>query len=123
MTGSGDDRTGAGRWVRGAVAVVWLVTGCQPRPDRLAGDYRSTWGGCQVAVRDRDAVVHYPRGVMTCELSAADTQPPATVARCSWQSNEARGRARFRIEPGGRWEGTWGRGDSDGDGGAWVLTR
>lgn len=65
--------------------------------------------------------MRYPRGVMTCRLDPGEGG--AVSPRCEWRSGEARGKARFRVEPDGRWQGTWGHGERDDDGGAWAMTR
>ncbi len=111
------------RWAR---ALTWLTlavatVSCRPRTERLAGDYHSTWGGCLVTVRGRDAVVRYPHGVMSCQVATPEGSPVSLT--CSWQSGEERGRARFQVATDGRWEGHWGHGEREDDGGAWVLTR
>ncbi|MCS6899538.1 MAG: hypothetical protein NZX77_07190 [Polyangiaceae bacterium] len=70
-----------------------------------------------VKVRGREAVIHYPRGVMNCRI-----EEPVTF-RCQWQSGEARGQAVFRAQEDGTLRGSWGRGESAEDGGPWVLAR
>ena len=109
-----------------AVVLIALVS-CKQRPDRLAGDYRSTWGGCRVEVSGQQAVVFYPRGVMNCQMTpgaASDGAETVTLA-CGWQSGETRGRASFETRPAepSRWTGHWGFGESDRGGGDWLLTR
>jgi hypothetical protein len=100
-------------WASGLAALL----GCTQGPERLAGNYHSTWGLCVVEVRGREAAIHYPRGVMNCRI-----EEPATF-RCRWQSGEAQGKAVLRAQKDGTLRGTWGRAESEEDGGAWVLAR
>lgn len=92
-----------------------LLAACKPT-HRLAGSYRSTWGRCVVAVQGKDASIAYPRGAMRCLIDDA-------TLRCNWQSGAAQGKAVFREQPDRSLAGTWGNGESDQDGGAWVLVR
>lgn len=94
-----------------------LALACKPPGDQLAGSYRSTWGLCVVEIQGNEAAIAYPRGAMRCQIE------PQHVFRCSWQSGEARGKATFRRQADQTLRGTWGSGDSDSDGGGWIMSR
>lgn len=103
----------------GAALLACALLACKPSgTERLAGSYRSTWGLCVVQVAGREAVVRYPRGLMICHVE------PTLAVRCDWKSGEERGKATFQHHPDDdSLRGTWGRADSDSDGGAWVMVR
>jgi hypothetical protein len=101
----------------GALAGLAWLAGCASEVERLSGDYHSTWGLCVVQVHGRVAVVNYPRGAMNCRV-----EEPATL-RCTWESGKGRGKALLRVQPDQTIRGTWGRNDSDSDGGLWVMAR
>lgn len=103
------------RWIGGIILLMW--TGCASPESRLSGDYHSNWGRCIVEVRGQNAVIRYPRGVMTCQV-----EEPQTL-RCTWKSGEATGKALLRGQTDRTLRGSWGYGASESDGGAWVLAR
>ena len=107
--------TALARWITPLGAL--LLAGCPTSAEQLAGDYHSTWGLCVLEVRGPTATIRYPRGVMNCQVEA-----PLTF-RCGWQSGTARGKALLRAQEDRTLRGTWGRGESDSDGGAWVMAR
>lgn len=102
---------------RGLAALLFVLAGCASPAERLSGDYHSNWGRCEVQVRGQNAVIRYPRGVMTCEVEAPQT------LRCAWKSGDASGKALLRGQTDQSIRGNWGHGASDSDGGAWVLAR
>jgi len=100
-----------------SLALALALVACKPATERVAGQYRSTWGQCTVEVQNNDAVISYPRGAMHCQIEKE------TLFRCGWQSGDARGKATFTSQSDQTLRGTWGHGDSDSDGGAWVMAR
>jgi hypothetical protein len=98
-----------------AAALALALVGCSRGARRpLFGSYRSTWGTAVVAGSGNDVAIAYPRGSMRC--TRADE-----LLSCGWQSGAGRGRAALRRQPDGSLIGTWGRDESDIDGGGWAF--
>ncbi|MCU0683659.1 MAG: hypothetical protein MUF34_15695 [Polyangiaceae bacterium] len=80
---------------------------------KFVGSYRTTWGPIVLRQQGDELEGLYRRGELRC-LSEDRT------LRCMWAQGHASGRAILRRRDDGLLEGTWGRGDRDNDGGAWL---
>jgi hypothetical protein len=99
----------------GVLFLLLAASGCHRRGE-LEGPFNSSWGASLFVREGDDVAVAYPRGSMRCAVSGDDL-------RCGWVSGDARGKATLKREPTGVVRGTWGRGDSDVDGGPWVFVK
>lgn len=81
--------------------------------DRFVGSYRTTWGPVVLRERDDELEGLYRRGHLRCV-------PESRVLHCAWMQGQASGRAILRRRDDGVLEGTWGRGERDEGGGAWL---
>jgi hypothetical protein len=105
--------------VRAALGLA--LTACQgreigllaPFEDQFVGSYQTTWGPVLLRERDDELEGAYRRGQLRC---IAEGQR----LRCLWSQGRASGRATLQRRGDGVLEGTWGRGERDDDGGAWL---
>jgi hypothetical protein len=84
-------------------------------PPSDASDFTSDRGPVHLATDADGSIVgsFQSDGVLVCSAGAA--------VSCEWLQGNDAGHAAFRRRSGGGYEGTWGRGASDSDGGAWNL--
>lgn len=82
----------------------------------IDGFYRSSWGPTHFLSAEGRVLARYPRGALDCSRSGA-------VLTCAWTEGSAHGRAKLTREADGTLRGTWGRDESDTDGGTWIFTR
>lgn len=101
-------------WFSAAFAAALLVA-CNEGKD-IDGWYRSTWGPTQFATAEGRVLARYPRGSLDCARTGNELS-------CSWTDGASHGKARLTREVDGTLRGTWGRDESDSDGGTWVFTR
>ncbi len=104
-----------------AFTAAYALAGCKalegglPGSDekRYVGSYRTTWG--PVVLRDGGDELEgvYRRGQLRCV-------PEDKRLHCVWTQGQASGQATLRRRDDGVLEGSWGRGESDSDGGAWL---
>lgn len=99
-----------------ALLSLLSVASCKKPPRPLAGHYHSTWGTVVIVGKEPDVAAVYPRGSMQCVV-----EEKLTLV-CGWRSGESAGKARFERREDGTLVGTWGRGESESDGGAWAMS-
>jgi hypothetical protein len=80
----------------------------------FAGDYESTWGPAKLSQQNDIVRGVYERGELSCRARE-------TLLDCTWREGQDAGRAAFEQDADGRIIGTWGRGESATDGGAWTF--
>lgn len=97
-----------------AVTLSLALLGCEKPHGDFDGTYRSSWGVALFRQKGDTVKVAYPRSEMTC-------QPSGVTLRCSWRSGEGSGKATLTRHPDRSLHGTWGRGESETDGGPWVF--
>jgi hypothetical protein len=82
----------------------------------FAGNYNSTWGKAEVTQTGSQVNVKYARGTMTCTAAG-------NALDCDWDEGAGgTGKAKLVKETSGAIRGTWGKGTSATNGGAWVFT-
>jgi hypothetical protein len=82
----------------------------------FTGSYNSTWGKADFVQTGNHVNVKYARGTMTCTASG-------NALDCDWDEGAGgTGKAKLVKETGGAIRGTWGKGPSATNGGAWVFT-
>lgn len=113
----------SGTWGKGSSATnggPWLFTrvsgevGAAPAAVDFSGRYRSNWGTTTFTQTGDTVRAVYPRGTMTCNVSG-------NVLNCTWYEGAAKGRARLVRKSDGTIHGTWGKGSSASNGGAWSF--
>lgn len=81
----------------------------------FTGNYNTTWGKAEVTQTGNRVNVKYARGTMTCTASG-------NALDCDWNEGVGgSGKAKLVKETSGAIRGTWGKGPSATDGGAWVF--
>src|ERR1700690_701843 len=85
------------------------------KPPTDDGDFSSERGVVHL-VRESEGTLAgtYPNGILPCRLNGE-------LASCDWTERGSDGRAVFRRRSDGRFEGTYGSGESTSDSGAWNL--
>lgn len=110
--GKGTSATNGGPWTFKPTA------GGSGSPGRSAidfsGRYRSNWGTTTFTQTGDTVRAVYPRGTMTCKANGS-------VLNCTWYEGAAKGRARLVRKSDGTINGTWGKGSSATNGGAWSF--
>jgi len=81
----------------------------------FTGTYDSTWGKASFTQTGNHVDVRYAQGTMTCTASG-------NALDCDWNEGAGSGKAKLVKETGGAIRGTWGKGPSATNGGAWVFT-
>lgn len=83
----------------------------------VTGTYTGTWGDTTLR-QDGDHVT----GAYAYDDGRIDGELDGDTLRFAWTEDSGSGRGVFQVLPDGSMQGTWGSGDSDSDGGAWVLS-
>jgi hypothetical protein len=82
----------------------------------FTGSYNSTWGKADFMQTGEHVNVKYARGTMSCTASG-------NALDCDWDEGAGgTGKAKLVKETSGTIRGTWGKGSSASNGGAWVFT-
>lgn len=99
-----------------AALALFTLAACKSDEPSYAGSYRTTWGSSVLTQEGRMVIGTYPRGTLRCR-----SEPPKLL--CDWKEGAATGKATLTREPTHKTlQGTWGRDDSDTNGGAWLFT-
>lgn len=84
----------------------------------VSGDYNGTFGATSLH-QDGSHVT----GTYAYDGGTIDGQLDGTVLDFSWaEASGSTGRGAFAVQPNGDLTGTWGEGNDDASGGAWLLT-
>jgi hypothetical protein len=84
----------------------------------VTGSYTGTWGAMTLQQQGTHVTGRY-----AYQGGALDGTLDGDTLRFTWVEDDGAGHGVFQVMPDGSMQGTWGIGDSETDGGPWVISR